>query len=143
MKGDLLPDEHHVARYCKPKTIDENGRPNPEAFQRRPGEEYPSVSWLEFFSEPSQSARMQHVRKAFEKKGYRTAASGQFAVLSVADMNGIDECDLSVEHRPCPDDPSHSGIFGYPPDDDLDVARELAQLVKELFPTREIDDSSD
>ena len=35
--GDPLPDDDHVARYCKPSSVDEHGMPMASAFQLRSG----------------------------------------------------------------------------------------------------------
>jgi len=43
MKGDRLPPEDHIARYCGGSHISEDGYIAPTAFHLRPGEEYVSV----------------------------------------------------------------------------------------------------
>jgi hypothetical protein len=49
--GSLVPDGHHVLRYIRPRHVD-NGVVNGEAFLTRPGEDAPSVNWVEWFDPP-------------------------------------------------------------------------------------------
>ena len=44
MTGAPLPDDDHVARYCKPSSVDEHGMPMASAFQLRSGEQHLSVN---------------------------------------------------------------------------------------------------
>ena len=47
MKGDVVPDGHHITRLCGGSHIRENGTIAALAFKQRPGEAYLSVNWLE------------------------------------------------------------------------------------------------
>ena len=44
MTGDPLPDDDHVARYCKRSSVDEHGMPMASSFQLRSGEQHLSVN---------------------------------------------------------------------------------------------------
>ena len=102
------------------------------AFIPRQDEDYLSVNWLEYFGETELSATVERVRGVFHSKGFTLRPNGRFAVLNVgAAKTGAHEAvkrTLSINHLPCSDDPSHSGILGYS-SEDLAVAVELAALV--------------
>ena len=131
MTGADLPDKDHVARYCKPSTVDQ-GMPLVAAFQLRSGEEYLSVNWLEHSGTRNIAAAMRAVSAGFLGRGYGLSRSGRFAVLNVGSAKqAVFEAlghSLSIDHMPSEADQSHAGIHGYPPDD-LAVAAELAMLI--------------
>ena len=123
MTGDPLPDDDHVARYCKPSSVDEQGMPMASAFQLRSGEQYLSVNWLE-------QGGTRDAEEAMHR--CRLRGNGRFAVLNV----GVAKTtvrhalghSLSIDHIPHDDDQSHAGIHGYA-SDDLAVAVELTALL--------------
>ena len=129
----MLPDGDHVARYCKPSAVGQDGLPMPAAFELRPQmEDYLSVNWLEFLDASDLDAAVGEVRTAFRRKGYRVKPNGRFAVLEVGEVKAAVSAitgTARVEHRRLVDDESHSGIFGYTADD-LAVAVEIAALVQ-------------
>ena len=45
-----FPPEHHIARHCRPRDFGATGLLLDSAFELRPGEEYLSTNWLEFFT---------------------------------------------------------------------------------------------
>lgn len=49
MKGDTIPDQHHTARYCRPKQVP-YGQIQATAFMLRKDEGSLSVNWLEFLN---------------------------------------------------------------------------------------------
>ena len=132
MTGDPLPDDDHVARYCKPSSVDEQGMPMASAFQLRSGEQHLSVNWLEHGGTRDVEAAIQQVRSGFVSRRYRLRGNGRFAVLNV----GVAKTtvrhalghSLSIDHIPHDDDQSHAGIHGYA-SDDLAVAVELTALL--------------
>ena len=133
-----LSDNDHISRYCKPSTV-EHGIPMPAAFLPRPNEEYLSVNWLEYFSEPTLDAAVDEVRRVFSQKGYRIVPNGRFAVLNIgavktASLDNVGRI-LSIDHLPLSNDQSHAGLLGYT-SDDLAVAIELAALVtqQDIYP---------
>ena len=83
MTGDPLPDDDHVARYCKPSSVDGQGMPMASAFQLRSGEQHLSVNWLERGGTRDVHAAMTQVRSGFVSRGYRVRGNGRFAVLNV------------------------------------------------------------
>src|SRR5260370_24379734 len=133
--GSPVPDSDHVLRYIRPRHV-ENGVVNGEGFLTRPGEEAPSVNWLEWFDPPieSQVAGVRRVTRLTYAK------TGQLARLNVGqttrylrenDPNGLS---LSFIHSPLdpqgthPADPSHSLVQGVPVQDTPE-----ASLLKDLI----------
>ena len=102
------------------------------AFALRQDDTYLSVNWLEYFGEADVGAAVNMTRGVFRRKGYEVRPNGRFAVLGVgrAKMAGLLSLgrELRIERQPLPEDPSHSGIYGYAPDD-LAVQVELQALV--------------
>ena len=132
MTGDSIPDEDHVARYCKPSSVDEQGMPLASAFQLRSGEQHLSVNWLEHGGTRDVDGGMRTVRFGFVNRGYRLRGNGRFAVLNVGTAKTTVRQalghSLSIDHLPLDDDQSHAGIHGYK-SDDLAVAVELKALL--------------
>ncbi|MDE2919233.1 MAG: hypothetical protein OXR64_05240 [Chloroflexota bacterium] len=132
MEGDPLPDDDHVARYCKPSSVGANGLPLASAFQLRASESSLSVNWLEALGAASTDAVVDRVRALFVARGFGLRANGRFAVLNVGAAKAAvrEELGLSlrIEHDPLFDDPSHAAISGFPADN-LAVAVELTTLV--------------
>ena len=127
-----LPDDDHLSRYCKPSAVARDGLPMAAAFELRPGEEYLSVNWLEYFGAPGLDAAIEAVRNAFRAKGFGLRPNGRFAVLKVGTIksaiSGAVAGTARVEHLPIDDDESHSGVFEYTADD-LAVAVAIRELV--------------
>ena len=126
-----LPDVDHLARYCKPSTIDESGQPMASAFAIRHGEDYLSVNWLEYFdSRPG--VAIYEVREALIGKAFQLRQGGRFAVLNVGVVKTAVKRHLGrslhINHLPSKDDPSHAGVFGYA-EVDFMVAAEMRALV--------------
>ena len=134
MEGDPLPDDDHVARYCKPSSVGAHGLPLASAFRLRASENSLSVNWLEAIGAPSTDDAVGRVRALFIVRGFGLRANGCFAVLNVGAAKAVvrEEVGLSlrIEHDPLPDDPSHDGISGFAADD-LAVAVELTALASE------------
>ena len=131
MRNEPLPDEHHVARYCKPSSV-EDGLPSAEAFTLKRDEEYLSVNWLEYFNAPDISAAVERVREAFRNKRYQVRRNAGFAVLNVETakhaVHNATEATPAIKHLPARNDPSHSGIF-VGTADNFAIAVQLAALV--------------
>lgn len=138
MSGDPLPDEDHISRYCKFKSL-VNDQPSGASFMLRPDDEFLSVNWLEYFGLTDCREQMSQVRQNIR---LNLAPMAKFAVLNVGNVinyvreNGPDNRVLSVLHEPEEDDPSHSGIHGYGFEDDW-VADLIAEVVQEIHPARE------
>jgi len=121
-----VPDNDTVSRYCKPSAVGQDGRPLSAAFRLRPGEDYLSVNWLEFFDAPDIAVAVECVREVFRNKGYRLRPNGRFAVVGVSPAKAVVAETVGhpgrVEHLPLDDDESHAGLSGY-------TAHELAVAV--------------
>ena len=138
MEGNLLPDENHVSRYCKPTDFDRKTcRPKVSAFQRRKSvnadsEEYLSVNWLEYYLLKNRRNQIQEVKDSFQRKKYRVRRNGRFVVLNVASVKAatmdVIGAETSILYLPFKVDPSHAAIYGAP-EDDLEFATELTLLV--------------
>ena len=131
-KGDPIPREHHVSRYCSPNKMGRDGLPTAPAFKMKQGHNHLSVNWLEYFETDDTAQGIAHVRQAFEQKQYALKRDGRFAVLNV---NAAQEqvkagagLDVRILHWPDSNDPSHSGVFDYT-SEDLQVALDLKSLV--------------
>ena len=133
MRHDLIDDEHHVSRYCSPITLDGNKRPMAIAFALKDNEESLSVNWIEYFKGLSTEQAIDRVRNAFRKKNYRIKPSGRFALLKVCEVKAVisdlGPSPFKIKHLPEENDPSHSGIFGYTPSDEL-VTLAIKDLVR-------------
>ena len=137
-RGELAP-AHHVARYCRPRDIGDDGVLIPTAFRLCPGEEYLSTNWLEHFHDFERSAQINGVRRALVGKGFRISRNAAFAVLNVGIATVLSRNALNVaiqfvvlgERH----DPSHTGIYGYAAQNAA-VAEALARLVNptEIYP---------
>ena len=132
MSGTSLSDDAHVSRYCRPSAVGQDGLPLPAAFQLKAGEDHLSVNWLEYFGTFDLDTAVAHVRTAFRAKGYSIRPNGRFSVLRVGSakeaVSAASGHPSRIEHLPLDNDASHSGIFGYRPND-LAVAAELKILV--------------
>jgi len=135
MRGDPLPDQDHISRYCAPKTAPD-GQPTGASFMLRQDQKFLSVNWMEYFGDIGIDAQINKIREYIELS---LAASGLFAVLNVGEI--IDqvqrnsERQLAVLYEPTPGDPSHSGVYGYRYEDDL-VADLIAEFVLITYPAK-------
>ena len=122
MNAGAVPDGDHVARYCRPLAVPK-GKVTSQAFYLRPEteaqaeEKYLSVNWLEYFGDRDKKIAMRHVRSAFEKT-FDPSEKGRYAILQVSRIIDLGAQlnpprPMSVMHLPNPDNPCHSGIFGY------------------------------
>jgi len=140
MKGQPVPDSDHVARYCKPTTIDE-GEIQATAFMLREGEAYLSVNWLEELKSSGRAGQIRDLQELYTKK-LKVAATAQIAVLNVGTLRAKIEREspdrrlLRVLHEPEePDDLSHAGIYEIRYDDEI-IAELIVQVVLEKYRAR-------
>ena len=140
MKGDRVPDQHHIARYCQPKYIaDEQIQPG--AFMLRPTDESLSVNWLEFLNCLNRENEIAELRKIYSKK-LRVGARAKTVVLNVGEVRekvrteSSDVRNLKVLHDPeyteAYDDESHSGIYNLRNDDEL-IAELILETIQEVY----------
>ena len=154
---NIIPDEHHVVRYCKPRQT-KDGWPTLDAFHLRPIDEGAlSVNWLEFFTAgrvvDTRGDRKGAITEVREKIHMDLSHDGLFAVLNVESLKKAIEAGGGqspyVKHDPQgakpaegrrpkrPPDPSHTLAYGYQVAD-LDVAVQLLALVgpDDVYPGR-------
>lgn len=141
MKGDKIPDQDHVARYCSPIHAPE-GEIQATAFMLRPVDKSLSVNWLEYFRCLNREDEIAELRKAYSAKKLSIKAKGKIAVLNVDDvckkvlLKSPDKRKLEVLHDPLENDPSHSGIYNFRNDDEL-IAELILETVSETYPARQ------
>lgn len=124
MKGQNLPDEHHVIRvvpYGKLET-DGNGEPTGRllfsAFQRKEDDEGLSVTWLEYFpgDRPQQIERaVQAIRASNFKPGRKSA----FAIGGVGPIKQqclANKRKIRIIHEPVDDNKAHAELRQFPRD---------------------------
>lgn len=139
MKGDKIPNQHHIARYCQPKYI-LDGQIQATAFMLRTGEESLSVNWLEFLNCSNRESEITEIRKIYSKK-LSVGLHAKIAVLNVGEVRqkvhteSSDGRNLEVIHDPLLDDPSHSGIYNLKQDNEL-IAELILETVSEAYSAR-------
>ncbi len=139
MKGDIIPDDDHIARFCRPSHIS-NGTIQATAFMVRKIEQCLSVNWLEFLNCSNRNDEITEVRKIYNKK-LAVSANAQIAVLNVGTLRNsietesLDNRVLEVLHNPSSNDESHSGIYNYKSDDEL-IAELMLETIEEAYPSR-------
>ena len=139
MKGDKIPNQHHITRYCQPKYI-LDGQIQPGAFKLRAGEESLSVNWLEFLNCSSRESEITEIRNLYSSK-LSVGVRAKIAVLNVGEVRqkvlteSPDGRNLEVIHDPLIDDPSHSGIYNLKQDGEL-IAELILETVREAYSAR-------
>ena len=142
MKGDQIPDQDHVARYCGYSKLAE-GLPQPTAFmlRRDPPEKNLSVNWLEILECPDRISEIAEIQRIYHDKKRGVGAQAKIAVLNVGVMRekvqkeSPDGRILEVYHEPEPKDPSHSEIYNLRQNDHV-IAALIAETVCETYPAR-------
>lgn len=140
MKGDTIPYQHHIARLCNPKHIDD-GFIQATAFMLRASEESLSVNWLEFLNCLNRMNEIAELRNIYSRKFAKVGTSAKIAILSVGEVckkvlrESSDQRNLKVFHDPEINDPSHSGIYNLKHDDEL-IAELILETVRETYPAR-------
>ncbi len=151
MKGDKIPGQNHITRYCKPTQVS-GGQIQATAFMLRTSEESLSVNWLEFLNCSSRESEITEIRNIYSAK-LNVGACAKIAVLNVGEVRqkvhteSPDGRNLEVIHDPLPypshgtspdplvDDPSHSGIYNLKQDDEL-IAELILETVREAYSAR-------
>jgi hypothetical protein len=141
MKGDPIPDQHHIARLCRPKYISDE-QIQAGAFMVRVGEESLSVNWLEFLKCSCRKREIAELQNIYSKKFNKVEARAKIAVLNVGEVRekvlteSPDRRNLKVLHEPELNDPSHSGIYNLKHDDEIIIAELILETVRETYPAR-------
>jgi hypothetical protein len=139
MKGDTIPEQDHIARFCRPMQI-EDGKIQATAFMLRASEESLSVNWLEFLGCPNRESELDELQNIYPKY-LDVGRSAKIAVLNVGEVHekvlteSPDGRNLEFLHDPIAIDPSHSGIYGFRQDDEL-IAELILQTVSHTYPAR-------
>ena len=139
VKGDNIPPNHHVARYCYGKGIDD-GQIIGAAFLPRPTHAYLSVNWLEYLECPDRPSEINEVRKRYatrfnlNKKDKIALLNVGATCLKVAEKSEDHRC-LNATHEPEPTDDSHSGLWGFCYDD-MVIAELILSTVLDVVPAK-------
>lgn len=138
-KGTNLPDEDHVIRYVPWGRLRRDDDDNvlgflPQAFQRREGEEYLSVNWVEFY-EGIRAARVCLSVWAL-RDCRKVGAKSAFAIGNVRQVKEVCQeagAGVRIVHEPDePTNPAHSAIRRLPREDLI----LLAALAEDAFTER-------
>ena len=139
MKGEKIPDQNHIARFCRPLQVNEE-QIQATAFMLREGEECLSVNWLEFLNCSNRENEITKLRTIYSET-FTVGARAKIAVLNVGDVHdkvlteSPDSRNLEVLHDPAMNDPSHSGIYNLKQDDEL-IAELILETVRESYSAR-------
>ena len=140
MKGDAIPDQNHIARFCRPMQVDE-GQIQAVAFMlRKVDKNHLSVNWLEFLNCLSRESEITKMRTIYSET-FTVGARARIAILNVGEARkkvlteSPDGRNLEVLHAPLMNDPSHSGIYNLKQDDEL-IAELILETVRESYSAR-------
>lgn len=140
MKGEKIPDQNDIARFCRPMQAPE-GQIQATVFMLRAGEESLSVNWLEFLNCSSRESEITKIRTIYSETFSSVGARAKIAVLNVGEVRkkvlteSPDGRNLEVLHAPLMNDPSHSGIYNLKQDDEL-IAELILETVRESYSAR-------
>ncbi|MDY6932982.1 MAG: hypothetical protein SVZ03_02010 [Spirochaetota bacterium] len=140
MKGEKIPDQDHISRFCRPMQAPE-GQIQATAFMLREGEESLSVNWLEFLNCSSRENEITKIRTIYSET-FAVGARAKIAILNVGEVRkkvlkeSQDSRNLEVFHNPIINDPSHSGIYNLKQDNEL-IAELILETVRESYSARE------
>jgi hypothetical protein len=142
MKGSRLPNQDHIARLCKPKTLDDD-HITATAFMLREDEVSLSVNWLEFLGCSNRGEELTELREIYSRKLQKVPTRAKIAVLNVGKtcqhvFSEVPGRIIEVCHEPeAPNDYSHSGIYNLR-EDNLLIAELIRQTILESHPGKEI-----
>ncbi len=140
MKGEKIPDQNHIARFCRPMQAPE-GQIQATAFMLRADEESLSVNWLEFLNCSSRESEITKIRTIYSETFSSVGARAKIAILNVGEVRkkvlteSPDGRNLEVLHDPLINDLSHSGIYSLKQDDEL-IAELILETVRESYSAR-------
>ena len=139
MKGEKIPDQNHIARFCRPMQAPE-GQIQATAFMLRADDESLSVNWLEFFNCSNKENEIAKIQTIYSKT-FTVGARARIAILNVGEVRkkvlteSPDGRNLEVLHDPSINDPSHSGIYNLKQDEEL-IAELILETVRESYSAR-------
>ena len=137
MKGERIPDEDHIARYCPFNKLSDDRKPQATAFMLRPprpdrpDDKSLSVNWLEFLNCPNRDSEITEIRSIYSSTFRRVGSKAKIAVLNVGEVctkvlkESPDNRNLEVLHDPQENDQSHSGIYNLRQNDEA-----IAELIR-------------
>ncbi|MBN2286959.1 MAG: hypothetical protein JXI43_10960 [Tissierellales bacterium] len=136
MKGDSVPDNNHITRFCFRKHISDE-QIQPSAFLLRESEEYLSVNWLEYLNCACREQEINKIRSIY-KSNLTIKPRDKIALFNVGRVKyevfnkSEDNRKLEILHNPIVNsninDPSHCGIYNLYQDDMM-----IAQLIRETI----------
>jgi hypothetical protein len=140
MKGDIIPDDNHIARLCSRKHVKDE-QIQPTAFHLRKDEDYLSVNWLEFLNYSCREEEMDEIRNIYKAK-LEIKPRDRIAILNVGTVRSEvlikseDSRNLEVLHEPLLgheiNDPSHSEIHNLR-QDDIMIAELILETILESY----------
>ena len=136
MKGKAIPDQNHIARYCR-STCAPEGQIQASAFLLREDEESLSVNWLEILNCSDRETEIKKIRNIYSLKFNRIGRNAKIIIFNVGDVRNkiktetSDHRNLEVLHEPS-DDISHSAIYNLKPDN-LMIAELILEIVNEHY----------
>jgi len=139
MKGETIPDQNHIARFCRPMQAPE-GQIQATAFMLREVDKNLSVNWLEFLNCSSRESEITKIRTIYSET-FTVGARARIAILNVGEVrkkvltDSPDGRNLEVLHDPLMNDPSHSGIYNLKQDDEL-IAELILETVRDSYSAR-------
>ena len=139
MKGETIPDQNHIARFCRPTQAPE-GQIQATAFMLRANEEGLSVNWLEFLNCSNRESEIVKMRTIYAEN-FTVGARAKIAILNVGEVRkkvlteSPDSRNLEVLHDPLINDLSHSEIYNLKQDDEL-IAELILETVCESYSAR-------
>jgi hypothetical protein len=124
-RGKNLPDDDHILRYVPWGRLLKDEDDNvlgflPQAFQRREGEDYLSVNWVEFHDgDRDTQIRLSvwAIRESFDNPLGGKSAFALGIVNKVKEISERAGSRVRIVHEPEPKNPAHSGIRRIPRDD--------------------------
>jgi hypothetical protein len=128
MKGDNLPDEHHVIRVVPYSKLDkdEEGQPTGgllySAFQRRDTEDGLSVTWLEYFVGNDHGKKVERAVHGIRASNYKPGGKAAFAIGNVGKIKQLCRAQnhtVRIIHAPVDDNKAHSEVRQIPRDDQV------------------------
>ena len=131
MPGEVIPDCHHVFRYCKPGTVI-NGSPTARSFEWRETDRcYLSVNWVESLGQPDTDSALGLIRVEFGR-GHSIKKKGRFLKVNVgiakltiwANAGRRARFNRESEHG------SHSGLRVSPPSRDLAIGAAIMAVMQ-------------
>lgn len=141
MTGDKIPENHHIARLCKPKTFNEDGQITGSAFILDQGHRSLSINWLECLNCSKRSDEIIVLQVIYLSKLKKVPTNAKIAVLNVGQVRlkvlteSSDRRDLAALHEPEDIDYSHSGIYNLRYNE-VEIAELILQTIQEEHPAK-------